>query len=310
MMLSEAVVALCEAAEANGLSGETVTSYRRHLAHLVNFCADKEVQSVSEEDLRQYALFLRRRLRETRSGTQQEGPGPERLSPHSVNSYLRSAKRLFAWLTSEGVIAGNPAQRVKLPRADLSEFKAASEVEIARMLEVCDSETREGVRDRALIAFMWSTGCRAGGVRGLKLRDCDLSRLRAIVLEKGAKRRSVFFEAWVAEALQAWLDVRPPTNQEWLFVGLGSRAFGRQLSQSALGQILRRRARQAGLEGRCNPHSLRHAFAVRYLRRGGSVGTLSQIMGHADVSTTVHYYGRLAEDQLAEQYHRFGGVEQ
>ena len=309
MTLSEAVTALCEATEANGASGETVASYRRHLKHLVEFLGDMKSEEVTESDLRRYAADLRQRDRQRGTHVRVGIRGPGRLSPHSVNSYLRSAKRLFAWLAEERVTAGNVGRSVRISRADLSDFKAAREEDLAQVVAGCDAGTVEGARDRALIGFMWSTGCRAGGVRGLRIGDVDYERLRATVVEKGAKRRTVFFEEWVAQALRAWLALRPEVMEEWIFVGLGSRGYGGQLSQSALGRILRRRAEAVGLVGRCNPHSLRHAFAVRYLRRGGSVGTLSLMMGHSDISTTVHYYGRLAEDEIDEQYRRYGGAE-
>jgi integrase/recombinase XerD len=208
-------------------------------------------------------------------------------------------------MEEEGITGTNAARRLRPTKEDLSEFKAATEQDIRALVADCSNHTRDDFRDRAIILFMRSTGCRVRGLVNLRLSDLDVADQSASVIEKGNKRRTVFMDSDTLRALHDWMEVRPATDQDWLFVALGRRFHGNKLTSSALRQMFRRRARNASISGHTNPHSLRQAYARRYLKNGGDVGILSSLMGHADVTTTMHYYGRLNQDELKEQYRRF-----
>jgi site-specific recombinase XerD len=167
------------------------------------------------------------------------------------------------------------------------------------MLRSCDDSTA-GIRNRALLAFLIDTGCRAGGVCGLKLDDLQIADRRAIVTEKGNKTRFVIFTARTANYLQGWLDCR--MSFEPVFYNLET---GLRLTTDGLRSILRNIARRAKVTGRVNPHSFRHAFAREYILAGGDLATLAKLMGHNQVSTTVNYYTLFTDQEVREKHEQF-----
>jgi site-specific recombinase XerD len=138
----------------------------------------------------------------------------------------------------------------------------------------------------------------------LRPQNLFLDQGRAIVHEKGDKHRAVPFTRYTADLLAKWLAVRPP-EAEYVFCSTGGVFAGEAMTVYTLNQILKRLAKKAGVKGRCNPHSFRHAFARQYLLNGGDLGTLSALMGHASVDTTVRNYARFADAELAALQERF-----
>ncbi len=227
---------------------------------------------------------------------------PGQLSLHTINGHIRAWRRLFRWLASEGYIEKNPAQRLKLARTPDEDPKAATGDDIKRLLQAAKES---GPRDYALVCFLVDTGARVRGVASLTLEHLDLERRRAIVIEKSQKRervRRVYFSEITAMALAQWLAVRPDVAEPQVFLNLQRDT---PLTPSGIYQVLKRLARKAGIEGRFNPHSLRHAFARRLLQQGADLGTVSQLMGHSTVDVTVRYYARWADDELRELHDKY-----
>ncbi len=140
----------------------------------------------------------------------------------------------------------------------------------------------------------------------MKIANLDLEHGVAIVSEKGEKIRAIMFSEITAAALQDWLAVRKDEGP-MLFVSLGPKSTG-GLSTGAVGEMLKRRAKKAGIEGRVNPHSFRHAFAREYLLSGGDLSTLSDILGHSDVAVTKSFYAIFTLGELQEQHKKHSPV--
>lgn len=283
MLLSEAIEALLTATIADGRSARTVEGYRSYLGYLLDFLGDRAVEEVSAHDLRAYAAYLRSRT-ERYTGHPQRVREEGALSPYTVAAYLRPVRRLFRWLEQEGLIDDNPAGKLKLSQPGRREPKAVSMEDFQKLLAATEGDDPTHRRDRALLLFLADTGCRVGGVAGLQVADVDLERGLARVTEKGDKTRLVPFSQFTRDALLAWLEVRP-SEGPWLFVNLGSRGQER-LTADAIGEVLRRLKRRAGVKGPVNPHAFRHAFAREYLRAGGDLSTLADILGHSSVEVS------------------------
>lgn len=308
MQLSEAIDALVTTTQAEGCSAYTVEGYRRNLGHLVEFLGDVEVSAISVQDLRRYSAALRVRS-ERYSDHPMSAAKEGGLSPFTIATYLRAAKRLFNWLFEEGMISDNPSLRLKNPTPTRREPKAVSREDFARILAVTDGDAPEQVRNRALILFLADTGCRAAGVTHLRLSDIDLDAMAARLTEKGLKTRVVPFSPITRDALIAWLTVRPDDGSEdWLFINLGRKRKEMRLTEEALGEVLRRLGKRAGVAGVVNPHSWRHAFAREWLRNRGDLATLARILGHTDVSVTARYYAVFTDYELAEFHARHSPV--
>jgi site-specific recombinase XerD len=285
-----------------------VRSYRQKLKPLLRFLGDAEVNEITTHDLRRYVaslwdcdtLYADHPVRKKRKGE---------LSPFTIAGRVRTAKQLFNFLQEEGVIASNPMKRIQIPNPKRRKPKAIKQPDFLVLLETTNEGTVIDLRDRAILYFLRDTGCRVGGLCGLKVKHVDFEKRLALVTEKGNKSRLVPFTAKTAEVLRSWLEVRPENKGPWLFVGLKSHA-NNCITQNAVAKMLDTRAKQAGCEGPTNAHAFRHAFARDFLLSGGDLGTLADLLGHEDIRTTKEYYGIFLIEELQEKHRRHSPIAQ
>lgn len=307
MLLSEAIESLAVASIADGRSARTVGDYRQKLGTLLVFLGDRPVDQVTASDLRQYIADLR-----TRGKRYADHPiRPETeggLSPASVAGYVRCVKRLFNFLQEEEVINGNPARRIKGSKPKRGEPKGISREDLRAILKATAGDAPNEIRNHALILFLADTGCRVGGLVGLRLADLDMDAGTALVLEKGDKPRRVFFSEVTRAALAAWLAIRPNLETPNVWVKLGDKGVGVVMTTGAVNEVLRRLKATAGVKGPCNPHSFRHGFAREYLLSGGDMGTLADLMGHSDIATTWQSYAIFRTSELQAKHEKHSPI--
>jgi site-specific recombinase XerD len=171
-------------------------------------------------------------------------------------------------------------------------------------MKSCADDTA-GIRNRALLAMLLDTGARAGGICRLLMSSLDLEHRRALVTEKGGRTRFVYWSSHTHELLKHWLAVRQ--DQPALFYNLET---GSPLTVQGLRVIIRRIARRAGVTGRVNPHSFRHAMARFYLQSGGDLATLSKLLGHKESRTTIDYYTIFTSDEVGQAHERHSPMNQ
>jgi len=293
MLLSEAIEELVIASQAAGLSERTIEQYRLHLAGLLHFLGDQEVLAISTTDLRRFVVAVRGRT----------GRHGQPLSAATVAGYVRAIRRLFNFLVSEEVITRSPATGLTMPKTATREPKAISLDDFLRMMQAAAGESPEMIRARAVLTFLAETGCRAGGLVGLRLADLDLERMTAAVVEKGDKQRAVYFTEFARDELRAWLAVRPEGSDR-VFVSL--KDPGKPLAVPAITRILNTVKRLAGVTGPANAHAFRHGFAKLYLLSGGDLASLSELMGHSDIAVTAQSYSVFLPDELQSKSRRHG----
>jgi integrase/recombinase XerD len=301
--LSETIDALCMATRADGRSPETVKAYRSKLRPLVNYLGtDALVESITADDLRRYIadqMDTATKYTDHPYHDQIEG----KLSSHTIAGRVRTAKRLFNWLEQEGVIQDNPTRRIKTPRPKRAEPKAIKTRDFVALLATTRGQGAADSRDRAIILTLADTGIRVGGLCGLRVQDIRLDDGFLVTTEKGGKSRLVPFTPLTREALEDWLEVRPRDQGEWLFVSQSTNPTVRgALQPGGVIQMLKRRARDAGVEGLCNPHSFRHFFAREFLLSGGDLGTLADLMGHSSVEVTKGSYAIFTAQELKAKH--------
>jgi site-specific recombinase XerD len=299
MKLTDAIDALCLATIADGRSPRTVEDYRQKLRPLVAFLGDREIDQVSTNDLRRFVADLRgRESRWLDHPNRPETAGG--LSPASIAGNVRAVKRLFNFLQDDGLLATNPAARLKGSKPKRGEPKGIGREDLRRLLSATAGDAPNLVRNRAILLFLADTGCRVGGLVGLRLVDVDMEGRTALLVEKGEKARRVPFSEPTAAALSRWLAMRPEGETVFCHLETGAR-----LDPQAVREVLRRLAVTAGATGPVNPHSFRHAFAREFIISGGDMGSLADLLGHADISTTWESYAifKLAELQAKHQQH-------
>jgi site-specific recombinase XerD len=301
MLLSEAIEALAIATIADGRSQRTVGDYRQKLGALLAFLGDVPIDQIAAADLRRWIAELRTRGRRWLEHPHRP-PTEGGLSQASVAGYVRAAKRLFSFLHEEELLAANPARRIKGSKPKRGEPKGISREDLRLLLRATAGDEPNQIRNHALITFLADTGCRVGGLVGLRLADVDLEARTALVIEKGEKPRRLFFSDTTRIALHRWLAVRPEASTDHLWIKLGDRGPGEVITTQAVREVLRRLKASAGVTGPCNPHAFRHGFAREYLLSGGDMGTLADILGHADIATTWQSYAIFRTAELAEKH--------
>lgn len=303
MLLIKALRAFIRSRQADNLSGETIKWYRVKLKPFARRFKGFEVERITADHIRRFITDMQRqrtRYRDARQKPEQSGG----YSPATVRAHVRAARAFFNWYWDEFDLPprSNPMRRIKPPAVGAAEPKAISQDDIIRMLEVCD-ETPMGRRDRAMIAFLASTGCRAGGLLRLTLDNLDLDHARAVVTEKGERSRWVDLGGYGLWAMKRWLEVRP-AKASTVFCALHPRNSGAPLTIAGLHYALTKAAEKAGIEGRFNPHAFRHGFGRHLSLQGISLAAVSQMMGHSTIGVTAQFYARFTPNELSELHSR------
>ncbi len=297
MQLESALEEFIIALKADGLKPKTIDWYRWSLGVFAAAHADQPLDLLTTKVLRQYIADLRDRKWQWNGSQHVKKDVP--LSDDTINAHVRVLHKFWSWCSAEYQIV-NPMTNIRYPRKPEAKPKAIRIEDVKKLFAAADG-SRARSRDRAILAFLLDTGCRAGGLVGLNLDDLDLEAQKAIVTEKGSKTRTVYFTHITRDLLAAWMIDRQPGTRA-LFYNLDT---FEPLTVYGLRHLLKRLARRAGVTERVNPHSFRHSFAREYLREGGDLSTLSRLMGHRDVTTTVHHYAIFTQDEIKEAHEKY-----
>ncbi len=235
-------------------------------------------------------------------------------SGRGIALILSGWRGFYTWLGREGLIASNPVQDVRAPKAPKPLPKALHVDDAVQLAEFSNTQNNSdpwlNCRDAAMVELLYGCGLRVGELVGLDVQASatakgwiDLEEGEAHVLGKGSKRRSVPVGSKALEALRAWSAVRAQglnaatAEQTALFIGQN----GTRLSAQAIWQRLRQRSLQAGLSTPVHPHMLRHSFASHVLQSSSDLRAVQELLGHANISTT-QVYTRLDFQHLAKAY--------
>lgn len=297
MHVPDAVTEFLQSLHAEGRSPKTIKWYRSVLGSFAGCHEAVSVEEINPSVLRKYIVNLRER--ETYKDAPQKPAQGRKMALQSVDGHVRALKAFWAWCSREYEFK-NPMANIRPSPQRSPIVRAIAPEDFVRLFDATGDDLM-GVRDRALLAFLADTGCRLGGLVNLKLEDLDIPAKRATVNEKGNKTRRVVYTAATARFLIAWLAVRSSLSSH---VFTSSQPPYHALRDSGVEQLLRRLKHKAGVEGRVNPHSFRHRFAIAYVQNGGDLMSLAKLMGD-DIKTVVDYYGIFTQDELAQLHEKF-----
>lgn len=219
----------------------------------------------------------------------------------TASVHFRALQAFFKWAFKEDVVKPNPMANLDPPRVAPTEVPVLSEEELRTLLGVCEGKHFEAIRDTALIRFFVDTGCRLTEVTNLQLDDLDLDSDLVTVLGKGGKVRRLHLGEKTVEALDRYLRLRhrhPRRRETALWVGPKG-----ALTANGIRQMIRRRARAAGLE-HLHPHQLRHTYAHHWLAAGGSETGLMKNAGWSSRSMVQRYASSTAAERAREEHRR------
>ncbi len=267
-----------------GLSGATVSAYRRDLQQYTAFLNGREPDP---EAVAGFIAALHRRG----------------LSAATVARRAAAVRGFHRFQVVEGLSGEDPTALLESPRRRAALPKALAVEEVIRLLEAPDAATPGGRRDRALLEFLYATGARVAEAVALDQLDLDLEEGTARLTGKGDKQRVVPVGGAACRALAAYL----PDRLAWRRPGRDPGAVflntrGGRLTRQGAWAIVRRHAIRAGLEPDVvSPHVLRHSAATHMVEGGADLRTVQELLGHASISTT-QVYTRVSPRHLLEVY--------
>jgi len=269
---------------ARGLAETTIGYYECKLGYLLRYMSAEGLSQVDQLTAQHIRLLL---LEYGRSHT-----------PGGTAAVYRAIKAFLRWYELEADLASwrNPIRRVPQPKVDIEPLEPVSIETIRALLGTCTTRTLADVRDRAIILALLDTGVRAREFTCLSYGDLDLLTGSLLVRRgKGGKARTVFMGRKTLRAYMAYQRRRGMVDESSPAFGT---LAGERLSYSGLREIVRRRARRAGI-AEPSLHSFRRAFALSCLRNGMDVYSLQRLMGHSDLSVLRRYLAQTTEDLMA-----------
>lgn len=213
------------------------------------------------------------------------------LSPRSLRRIVSGIRALFKYLVVEGYVEHNPALLIEPPQIGLHLPQVLSVEEIDAMIAAIDPDSREALRDRALIETLYGCGLRVSEVINLEISKLNLDQGYLTVVGKGSKERIVPLGEITADVLRLWLDERSrgkirPGEENYVFVAPRT---GARITRMRVFDIVKRLAAAAGIRRDVSPHTLRHSFASHLLEGGANLRAIQQMLGHESISTTQIY---------------------
>jgi integrase/recombinase XerD len=274
-----------------GLSDNTVAAYRRDLEKFDAFAKKKKlsIESASRDDLVDFLAGLYR----------------QKLESRTVARHLVTLRNFFRFAQTQELIASDPAINLESPkiRRNLPEYLRLEEVE--KLLEQPDPNTPTGVRDRAMLEVLYSTGLRVSELIGLGVSDLDGKVGCVRCTGKGDKERIVPVGRKALGVVEKYLREGRPELVRQAKAAASPALFvnrrGAALSRVGVWKILSAYGRKAGLRVALTPHMLRHSFATHLLERGADLRSVQLMLGHADISTT-QIYTHVVEERLKQIY--------
>jgi len=230
------------------------------------------------------------------------------MSPGTRARQLSSIRRFFIYLLGEGAVAENPTELIDPMKLPFRYPTVLTQEEVGRLVETPDPADPLGLRDRAMLEFMYATGSRVSEVCSLDLDALHLPERLVLITGKGGKQRFVPFASEAAQWLELYLArgrARLLASASRSFPEARTRVFvsrrGRGLTRQAVWKLVGKYALAAGLVEDVHPHVLRHCFATHLLLNGADLRVVQALLGHADISTT-EVYTHLTREDLRRAY--------
>jgi integrase/recombinase XerD len=275
------------------VAANTVSSYTFDLRNYSQFLAGRDIltpQQVKPEDIKAFLAEL------TRLG----------YATTSIGRQLAAIRMFHRYLAGEKYCATDPGENISLPRQSQKLPHVLDIPEIEKLLEQPDVSTTLGLRDRAVLEFLYATGARVSEVTGLGLNDLFLRQNFVRVFGKGAKERLVPIGEIAIMWLNKYIEEARPLlgrkrrTQEKVFLN----HHGGKISRMGVWIILRRHVEAAGITKQASPHTLRHSFATHMLEGGADLRAVQEMLGHANLGTT-QIYTHLDRAYLKEVHRQF-----
>ena len=227
------------------------------------------------------------------------------LAASSIKLVVVALKIFFRFLLGKGAVRRDPTETLSLPRIERYLPETLNEIQTEQLLEAIDTTAPLGLRDRAMIELLYASGLRISELANARLENFNAEERILRVVGKGSKTRLVPVGRKACEALAAYLSTERP---KLLSRRTGNEIFlsirGTKMTTVRVWQIVKKHAKQSGLEANIYPHLLRHSFATHLLGNGADLRIIQEMLGHADISTT-QVYTHVDQQRLKAVHRKF-----
>ena len=274
-----------------GLSKNTLDSYSRDIRRFLDFLEKSKtcgLERVTKLDVLSFMIALRK----------------QGLSERSVARLQVTLRHLYRFLIAERILSENPLEALESPKLMKKLPHVLSEDEVERLLDQPDPSTPPGLRDKAMLEFLYATGLRVSEMMSLRLDQLNLEAGCVRVFGKGDRERIVPFGEESQVLLRAYLNqgrgrILKGRVSPFLFVN----PRGGRMTRQAFWKIIKKYGLIAGIRGKPTPHMLRHCFATHLLDRGADLRSVQTLLGHVDIATT-QIYTHVSRERLKKLHQK------
>jgi site-specific recombinase XerD len=299
MYMSELLLDFIEHLEVEGgRSSHTAENYTLYLERFVEFTDDIAVEKITSEIIRKYRLWLNR----------YKNNNDEPLSPITQSYHLIALRGFLNYLSKRDITSLSP-EKIELPKVSRRQVTFLHYNEVEQLLEQIDTSSLVGLRDRAIIELLFSSGLRVSELVNLNRDHVNTTRREFMVRGKGKKDRPVFISETASSHVNNYLKARADSLQP-LFLSYSKNIEAsttgdyRRLGARSIQRIINKYARLAGITKHVSPHTLRHSFATDLLMNGADIRSVQAMLGHSNISTT-QVYTHVTDQHLREVHEKF-----
>ena len=315
MKIKEATMRFLEYAELDrNLSIRTIRMYAYYLEFFQNWLlgregaktseekatADFKVENINDETIREFRLYL---------SHQYKNPFKGSLKRQTQNYFLVALRSFFKFLIRQKLSVLSP-EMIELGKIHDRNLKHLEQSDLKRLLNSPDTKNEIGLRDKAILEVLFSTGLRLSELVGLNKDSVSIERGEFDVLGKGGKRRVVFLSKNAKEWLSKYLKARKDPYSPMFIRYSGPKAKEgltiekMRLSARSVERLVEKYRKKAGILVRIGPHVLRHSFATDLLYQGADLRSIQEMLGHKNISTT-QIYTKVTDFRLREIHEKY-----
>lgn len=279
-------------------SQKTISNYHHYLMRLEEFKPDLKVERITEELVRKWKLWLNRH----------EDEQGRKIGKTTQNYHLIALRSFLKYVNKIGLDSLS-SDKVELARAKSRKITFLDQDELQRLFSQPDISTELGMRDRAILELLYSSGLRVSELVNLNRTDINLKTREFMVRGKGQKDRPVFVSETAKTAIEKYLKSRADNSIPLFIHYSGSNDQTNdgnfmRLTPRSVQRMVRKHASLAGILKIVTPHTLRHSFATNLLMNGADIRSVQDMLGHSDISTT-QIYTHITNPHLKQVHQKY-----
>lgn len=281
-----------------GRSQKTIENYDHYITRLIDFAGDINIREIDPEMVRKWRLWL------NRLGTNTS----DELEKSTQNYHLIALRSFLKFCTKRDYEV-MPADKIELAKAQRKQVTFLNQEELERLFSVPKIQNEQGLRDRAILELLFSSGLRVSELVGLNKGDINLKRKEFMVRGKGQKDRPIFISDGAGWWVQQYLDKRQDNSNPLFIRYSGSKKLSvsgnfSRLTTRSVQRLVAKYALLAGITKHVSPHTLRHSFATDLLMNGADLRSVQAMLGHSNISTT-QIYTHVTDPHLKAVHQKF-----